>query len=418
MRRLRRGRVLADHRRARRTGARRGARRAGRGERPQGRTEPDLPALRSAARHHGHQPGGGHARRAVGRGPDRGAAGGPRGVAFGGVVAGAGAGHRPVDGLPDDRRGAGAQELGDLLAAGRGQAGGRAAALVQRGLPPFHHPSEQHRQPRRAPLRRGARRGAGVRARSSGAGGARPALGEGGRAGGRHRRVVRAHPESGRPDGAAGDDPARPGRGPRRPGDLRGRGERDAGDRVVQVPCLPGRPRRRGGHGARQGRPGGAGRAAAHDAGRRVDARAAAGPRVADRGPPPGPALRAAHDGRGDRRVRRYGRGGHAGGHRRGGGRSGAGRARSARDARPRPGRHGRSGARAVLGRRLRARGPARAAGPAGARGPVRDGRGAGGGRPRAHPRRRRQPRCRRLATGRRGRHGAQGRPGADARTP
>ena len=40
---------------------------------------------------------------------------------------------------PDGGRRAGAEELGDLLAAGRGQAGGDAAARLHRRLPPVHH---------------------------------------------------------------------------------------------------------------------------------------------------------------------------------------------------------------------------------------------------------------------------------------
>ncbi len=153
-------------------------------------------------------------------------------AALGVALGRAGHRHGPVDRRPDGRRRAGAQELGDLLAAARGQAGGDPAALVQRRVPPVHHPPQQHRQPSRAPLRYGARRGAGLRARPAGAGRPGPALRQGGRPGGGHRRAVRAHPEPRRPDRGERDDAARPGHRPGGPGDLRGRGERDPGHRA------------------------------------------------------------------------------------------------------------------------------------------------------------------------------------------
>ncbi|GAA3034150.1 hypothetical protein GCM10020000_09290 [Streptomyces olivoverticillatus] len=73
---------------------------------------------------------------------------------------------------------------------------------------------EQHGQPDPAPDGPGAGRGAGHRARPAGAGRPRPALGQGGRLGGGHRRAVRADPEPGRADRGERDDPARPGHRP------------------------------------------------------------------------------------------------------------------------------------------------------------------------------------------------------------
>ena len=397
-----------------------GARRAGRGGRPEGRTEPDLPALRRPARHHRHQPGRRHALRAVDRQADRGPAGGARasrarrasslalvlGTALSTVFL------MVVGELVPE-------ELGDLLAAGRRQAGGAHAQRVfSAAFRPFISHLNNTANRIGAPLRPGAHRGAGLRARPAGAGRAGPALRQGGRAGGGHRRAVRPHAQPRRPDRGERDDARASRSSPwtcRPPAEDVANATRATGlsrfpvyrgslDTVVgiahikDVLAVPAERRPR-------------------IPVVRADARAAARPGVADRRPAAGPAVRQAHHGRRHRRVRRHGGRGHAGGHRRGGRRRGAGRARPARDARPGPGGHGRRGPHAVLGRRRGPHRPARARSACGRRRgrtrrwPAWSRPSSAASRPWAT-----RVRGRRLAARRGGRRGAPGRAGPAAR--
>ena len=272
-----------------------GARRARRRQRACSAVRtPHLPALRRPARHHRHRPGHRHARQAV----DRQAA------------------RRPAAGRRACRRPA-ASSLALVLgtaAVHRRPDGRRRARARRTGRSPARCPSPRRSPPRSAPspppsgplirhlnntanriLRRMGLepdRGTGLGPRPAGAGGAGPALRQGGRAGGRHRRAVRPHAQPRRPDRGERDDAAGAGHRARRAGHRRGRRQRDPRDRPVPLPGLPRQPGRGRRHRAHQGRAGRPGRA---DRPRcpvtELLREPAAGARVADRGPAAGPAL-------------------------------------------------------------------------------------------------------------------------------